>query len=112
MTQDAVPERWRLGPDSLPRGRYVDREFLELEHERLFPRIWQMACREEEVPAVGSFLEYAIGDQSFLVVRVAADEIRAFYNACIHRGTRLGKGSGRVKEFRCPFHGWRYALDG
>jgi phenylpropionate dioxygenase-like ring-hydroxylating dioxygenase large terminal subunit len=112
MTPGAVPERWRLGPDSVPRGRYVDREFLELEYERLFTRVWQMACREEEVPAVGSFLEYAIGDQSFLIVRVAPDEIRAFYNACIHRGARLGRGSGRVKEFRCPFHGWRYALDG
>jgi phenylpropionate dioxygenase-like ring-hydroxylating dioxygenase large terminal subunit len=107
-----VPERWRLGADSVPRGRYVDREFLALEHERLFSRVWQMACREEDVAAVGSFLEYAIGDQSYLVVRVAPDEIRAFYNACIHRGARLGCGSGRVKEFRCPFHGWRYALDG
>jgi nitrite reductase/ring-hydroxylating ferredoxin subunit len=107
-----VPEQWRLGPDFVPRGRYVDREFLALEYERLFSRVWQMACREEEVPAVGSFLEYAIGDQSFLIVRVAEDDIRAFYNACIHRGARLGRGTGRVKELRCPFHGWRYALDG
>ena len=107
-----VPQQWRLGPDFVPRGRYVDRTFLELEYERLFTRIWQMACREEEVPAVGSFLEYTIGDQSFLIVRVAPDEIRAYYNACIHRGARLGRGTGRVKELRCPFHGWRYALDG
>jgi phenylpropionate dioxygenase-like ring-hydroxylating dioxygenase large terminal subunit len=112
MSAHPIPEAWRLAPDFVPRGRYVDREFLALEHERLFTRVWQMACREEEIPAVGSFLEYAVGDQSFLIVRTAPDEIRAFYNACIHRGVRLGRGSGRVKEFRCPFHGWRYALDG
>jgi phenylpropionate dioxygenase-like ring-hydroxylating dioxygenase large terminal subunit len=112
MAPDAVPQQWRLGPDFVPKGRYIDREFLQLEYERLFSRTWQMACREEEIPAVGSFVEYAIGDQSYLVVRASPDEIRAYANSCIHRGARLGRGAGRVKEFRCPFHGWRYALDG
>ena len=109
---NAVPEKWRLRDDFVPKGRYIDREFLQLEYERLFPKVWQMACREEEVPAVGSYLEYAIGDQSILVVRTEADRIQAFHNSCIHRGSQLLQGVGRVREFRCPFHGWRYALDG
>jgi len=107
-----VPKRWRLGEDFVPKGRYVDREFLELEYENLFSKTWQMACRAEEIPSVGSYLEYEIGDQSVLVVRSEADRIRAFYNTCIHRGTQLAKGCGRVSEFRCPFHGWRFGLDG
>ncbi|MGD8871630.1 MAG: aromatic ring-hydroxylating dioxygenase subunit alpha [Gemmatimonadota bacterium] len=113
MTQaDRVPEKWRLGEDFVPKGRYVDPEFLALEYERLFPKVWQMACREEEIPAVGSYLEYSIGDQSILVVRSEANRIQAFHNTCIHRGSQLVQGMGRVKEFRCPFHGWRYALGG
>ncbi len=64
-----IPESWRLGEDFVPRGRYIDREFLELEYERLFPRLWQMACREQEIPEVGCHLEYQIGDQSIAIVR-------------------------------------------
>ncbi|MEJ2206536.1 MAG: aromatic ring-hydroxylating dioxygenase subunit alpha, partial [Gemmatimonadota bacterium] len=108
---NGVPDRWRIGDDFVPKGRYVDRDFLELEYQRLFPKVWQMACREEEVPDVGSYLEYTIGDQSIIVVRTA-EGIRAHHNSCIHRGTRLVRRTGCVAEFRCPFHGWRFSLDG
>jgi Rieske 2Fe-2S family protein len=46
------------------------------------------------------------------VVREAKDSIRAYHNACRHRGTRLARGRGRVGSFICPFHGWRWNLDG
>ncbi len=61
---------------------------------RLWPRTWQVACREEELAAPGDFVEYRIADQSILVVRAGADEIRAYYNSCRHRGTRLAHGCG------------------
>jgi len=109
---EAIPERWRLGPDFVPKGRYVDRAFLELEYTQLFPRSWQMVCREQQLASVGSVVEYGIGDQSVAVVRSAENEVSAFHNACRHRGARLLRGEGRIREFRCPFHGWRYALDG
>jgi len=109
---NGVPEQWRLGDAFVPKGRYVDREFLQLEYDRLFPKVWQMACREEEIPDVGSYLEYKIGDQSIIVVRSGADRIQAFHNSCIHRGSRLIQHAGCATEFRCPFHGWRYSLDG
>ena len=91
----AVPERWRLGESFVPKGRYTDAEFLRLEHERLFPRVWQMACREEELPEAGSFHEYGIGRESVLVVRQPDGGIRAFHNVCRHRGMRLVRGAGR-----------------
>jgi nitrite reductase/ring-hydroxylating ferredoxin subunit len=105
----------RIGQDGfVPKDRYLSQEFADLELERLWPRVWQVACREEEVPNPGDFLEYAIGDQSVLVVRNADGVIRAFHNACVHRGTALADGCGSVGTdgFRCPYHGWRYALDG
>lgn len=108
----AVPERWALGKAFVPKGRYVDVDFARLEHERLFPNVWQMACREEELPTTGSFHEYTIGERSILVVRQPDGTLRAMHNACRHRGMRIIGGSGRVDEFRCRFHGFRYALDG
>lgn len=98
----------------VPRERYFDREFYELEKEHLWPRVWQMACREEEIPQPGDFVEYEICDQSILVVRQPDRSVKAFYNACRHRGTELCKGSGRLGggQIVCPFHGWRWNLDG
>ena len=98
----------------LPKERYVSQAFLELEMERLWPRVWQIACREEELEKPGDFVEYVIGDQSILVLRAEDGRVRAFYNTCRHRGMRLGAGCGHFEDgvIRCPYHGWRYALDG
>jgi phenylpropionate dioxygenase-like ring-hydroxylating dioxygenase large terminal subunit len=109
---EAVPERYRLGDAFVPKGRYLDVEFLKLELERVFPRTWLMACRVEELPGVGNYIEYRIHDRSVLIVRESTDSIRAYHNACRHRGTRLASGRGRVGSIICPFHGWRYNLDG
>src|SRR5262245_19399876 len=78
----------------VPKERYTSREFFDLDMERLWPRVWQMACREEEIPRVGDFLEYVIGDQSVLIVRSAPGVLKAFFNTCPHRGTRLAAGVG------------------
>ncbi|MHB8464331.1 MAG: aromatic ring-hydroxylating oxygenase subunit alpha, partial [Acidimicrobiales bacterium] len=98
----------------IPKHRYIDPEFAALENERLWSRVWQVACREEDVPDVGDFVEYVIGDQSVLIVRVAAEEIGAYGNACRHRATELAMGSGTFAagQIVCPFHGWRWRLDG
>lgn len=108
----AIPERWRLGPAFVPKGRYIDSAFLELELEHLFPRAWLNACRLEEVPDRGSFVEVMIGDDSIVVVNIDGTEVKAYFNSCRHRGTRLVQGRGRIGDFRCPFHAWRWALDG
>ena len=98
----------------VPKERYTTRGFLDLEMTRLWPRVWQIACREEELPSAGDWVEYQIGDQSILIVRGDTGGISAFHNACLHRGTRLAEGHGRFKgeRIRCPYHGWCYALDG
>jgi phenylpropionate dioxygenase-like ring-hydroxylating dioxygenase large terminal subunit len=97
----------------IPKERYTSSAFADLEFERLWPRVWQVACREEQVAAVGDYCEYSIGEESVLVVRSDPETVRAFFNACLHRGTRLVDGCGQVVDtFVCPFHAWRYALDG
>ena len=82
------------GVVTVPGARYTSREFFDLEMERLWPRVWQVACREEEIPNPGDFLEYTIGDQSDPRRPQRRRDIRAFFNACPHRGTRLADGIG------------------
>jgi phenylpropionate dioxygenase-like ring-hydroxylating dioxygenase large terminal subunit len=106
-----VPERWRLHHAFVPKGRYIDRDFLQLELDRLFPRTWLNACRVDEVERVGDYVDFEIGGQSIVVVRTDTG-LKAYFNACRHRGTRLVQGQGRIGEFRCPFHAWRWNLDG
>ena len=104
-----------VGSDGfVPKERYVSQAFLDLEMERLWPRVWQIACREEEVSGAGDFVEYSIGDQSILVVRTDGGRLVAHHNACLHRGTRLASGSGTFDEgsIRCRYHAWRYDLGG
>jgi len=104
-----------VGADGLvPKERYLSREFLDLEMDRLWARVWQVACREEEIAALGDYVEYTIGDQSILVVRSAPDRISAYTNSCLHRGTRLAEAAGNfaVGRIQCRYHGWCYDLDG
>ena len=73
---------------SCPRSATRPRAFAELELERLWPRVWQIACREEELAAPGDFVEYTIGDESIVDrARRATARSHAFHNACLHRGT-------------------------
>ena len=115
---EAVPGvlRWQhwahLGDDDIPLERYTSRAFHELERERMWKRVWQMACREEELPSVGDTVVYDICDTSILLVRSAPDRIQAFYNACLHRGRQLRDQDGPVRELRCAFHGFCWNLDG
>lgn len=100
-------------PERIPKQRYYDEAFFRLENEHFWPRVWQMACRLEEIPEIGDWIEYRILDRSVIVVRTR-DGVKAFHNACVHRGMKLAEGCGNAKGsgFICPFHGWRYGIDG
>jgi phenylpropionate dioxygenase-like ring-hydroxylating dioxygenase large terminal subunit len=100
--------------DRVPKERYLDPDFYALEAEQLWARVWQMACRLEEIPEPFDFVEYEFLDQSIVVVRTEDLGVRAFQNACRHRGVRFVQGAGSCGErgFQCPFHGWRYGPDG
>jgi Rieske 2Fe-2S family protein len=98
----------------LPGRDYHAPEIYELERERIFFRSWFCVGRDEELPEAGCFLTQDVAGESVLVVRRREGDLRAFYNVCRHRGTRLcEQPSGRVSgAFTCPYHAWSYALDG
>lgn len=104
---------WSFIDDAdVPVARYTTREFHELEKEKVWRRVWQMACREEDIPNVGDTCVYDICDMSILVVRSAAETIQAYWNVCLHRGRLLREFDGNATELRCPFHGFCWNLNG
>ena len=108
------PASWLTLPHGVRTGRYTDPVFARLEYERLWSKVWQFAARLDEIPEPGDQTTYDIGDQSVLLVRADKDTIKAFHNACPHRGTALSDGAGHFVKDRiiCPFHGWRWDLRG
>jgi phenylpropionate dioxygenase-like ring-hydroxylating dioxygenase large terminal subunit len=101
-----------LGDDDIPRNRYLSRDVHDLEVQGVWNRVWQAVCRLDEIPDVGDVWVHAIAGRSIIVVRSAPDEVRAFPNACLHRGTQLVSHNGNLSCLRCPFHGFTWELDG
>jgi nitrite reductase/ring-hydroxylating ferredoxin subunit len=109
-------------PERIPTQRYFDEEFYQAEVDHLWPHVWQMACRLEQIPNVGDWVEYSNIGKSVIVVNTR-DGVKAFHNACRHRGVPIAGGRGNETGasdhgncakvgFICPFHGWRWNMDG
>ena len=66
-------------PDAVPSRRYYDEAFYQAEVEHLWPHVWQMACRLEQIPNVGDWVEYSNLGKSALIVRTQ-DGVKAFWD--------------------------------
>jgi phenylpropionate dioxygenase-like ring-hydroxylating dioxygenase large terminal subunit len=99
----------------LDADHYTDERLLRLERDRVLRPSWQFVGHVSDLPAAGTALRFDLLETSVFVLRAADGSLRAFANACRHRGTRLIEGdagtglafcvAGRV---RCPYHGWTY----
>jgi phenylpropionate dioxygenase-like ring-hydroxylating dioxygenase large terminal subunit len=69
-------------------------------------------CPSAALPDVGSYVAREAAGTPLLAVRGADGRVRAFRNACRHRGTQLADAAGCAKAFVCRYHGWTYGLDG
>jgi len=106
---EAAPERSR----PLPGRFYWDPEIFEQERQRIFRRSWQYVGHVSMLPEPGSYIVREILDQSVVVLRDRAGELRAFFNVCQHRAHRLLEGEGRLAAvITCPYHAWAYDLEG
>ena len=103
-----------LDARTLPARFYVDHDHFLGERERFFAGMWVYVGREAEIPRPGDTILREVVDESLIIVRGDDLEIRAFYNVCRHRGTRLLEAPSLCvgKRIQCPYHAWTFDLKG
>jgi len=110
--REGPPEGFPKLPD-LPLGRYTDAHFHALEDEYLFKRVWLYAAHASQLSTAGSYRLCDIAGAPILLVRGDDGAVRAFYNACRHRGAPVVRGEcGNARLLVCQFHSWSYDLCG
>lgn len=114
MPDAAMTEMGNFEPEreTVDYKRYYDPEYARAEFDKIWMKSWIYAAREEDLPNVGDRLPFQMGSKSFLLIRSGADEFKAFYNSCIHRGTQLCHKSESGEKIVCPFHAWEWKIDG
>lgn len=101
------------GLDVVDPSRYHSREFMAKEWQTLWPKVWLLAAVTSDIREAGDYTLYQHGHEEFLIVRQDDLSIKAFYNACPHRGNRVCQVDRGVGDsFTCPFHGWRFGGNG
>jgi glycine betaine catabolism A len=103
-----------VAPKTLPAHYYTDPHHFGQELEHFFCQMWVCAGRASEIPNAGDYFVREIADESVIVTRDENHSLRAYFNVCRHRGTRIcadarGHFPGRIQ---CGYHGWTYGLDG
>ncbi|MDO7842181.1 aromatic ring-hydroxylating oxygenase subunit alpha [Sphingomonas immobilis] len=101
-----------LGSGPIPASRYFSRDYAALEKEKMWSKVWQFACWGHDIPNPGDIHVYRILDRSVLVVRQRDGSVKAFVNACLHRGRELCETHTHQNELKCPYHYFTWGLDG
>ena len=98
---------------AMPQGFYTCPQVFEADCRAVFGREWMLAAHISEIPEPGDYVLFDALDDSVIICRDAAGQVRAFANVCRHRGSRLCIApKGNVRRFTCPYHAWAYNLDG
>jgi phenylpropionate dioxygenase-like ring-hydroxylating dioxygenase large terminal subunit len=105
-TTDLATRTWRE-----PVANYVSEQRLAAEIE-LLRSLPVPFCPSAALTPNGSYLAREAAAVPIVVTRDDDGVIRAFRNACRHRGTQLVTGQGCAPSLVCPYHGWVYRLNG
>lgn len=98
---------------TIPAPWYFDPGIAELERASIFSATWQVVGRADQVHANGQFFTADLAGEPLVVVRGEDGQLRAFYNVCRHHAAAVvTEAQGDAKQFRCPYHGWTYGIDG
>ncbi|MCP3730326.1 aromatic ring-hydroxylating dioxygenase subunit alpha [Sphingomonas sp. MG17] len=101
----------------VPVEPYRSPDFFKLEKERIFKRAWLNIAHANDVAKPGEYIvkDIAAADAKVIIVRGKDGVIRAFYDVCPHRGSKIsppGADSGCVRSLKCRYHSWNFDLDG
>ena len=98
---------------SLDQRFYKDESIFDLEKNHIFYDSWIFIGHESQIPNKGDYFVYKLLDEEIIVLRNKENEVKAFFNVCRHRGSRIClEESGNTSRFSCPYHSWTYNLDG
>jgi Rieske 2Fe-2S family protein len=98
---------------SLPQKYFVSPELFAEEQKKIFSNDWLLVGHQSQIAKAGDYFVIEVAGESLIVIRDSKSEIRAFYNVCRHRGTRLKEDAcGHASAIQCPYHAWTYGLDG
>jgi choline monooxygenase len=98
---------------TIPAPWYRDPRVAELERNSVFRATWQVVGRADQVREKGQFFTADVASEPIVIVRGEDERLRAFYNVCRHHAAAVvPEAAGRAKQFRCPYHGWTYGIDG
>jgi len=105
---DPLEEAW-----TIPAPWYFDERIAALERASVFSSTWQVVGRADQVRNNGEFFTAELAGEPLLVARGEDGQLRAFYNVCRHHAAAVvTEAHGCAKQFRCPYHGWTYGIDG
>ncbi|WP_405845602.1 aromatic ring-hydroxylating dioxygenase subunit alpha [Streptomyces sp. NBC_01518] len=98
---------------SLPPGAFASTELYELEREKIFRQGWILVAHTDQLASPGQYLALDIAGEQVLVTRGRDDLLHAVSPVCRHRLMPLVEpGEGHTQDLTCPYHLWRYDLDG
>jgi Rieske 2Fe-2S family protein len=107
-------DTYLAGARTMPRDRYTSDDILRDERERIFAREWNCIGRSSRLTKPGEFVVHSVAGESLIILRDRGNDLRAYFNVCRHRGTRLcNLAAGHFSEtIQCPYHAWTYSIDG
>jgi choline monooxygenase len=106
--QDPLDHAW-----TIPSPWYFDKQIEELEQQSVFAKTWQVVGRADQAQNKGDFFTGDLAGEPIVVARGEDGVLRAFYNVCRHHAAAVvTQAEGSAKQFRCPYHGWTYGIDG
>ncbi len=99
---------------NLPREYFVSEEIFQTELKKVFSRQWLYAGQTSQVPNPGDYYVRDVGPESLIICRDSSGRLRAYFNVCRHRGSRIcgADESGNTNRFSCPYHRWTYNVAG
>ncbi len=98
---------------TLPRELYVSEAAFQFDADVMLKSVWLYACTVAHVKQAGDYFLFELGSNSIIIVRGRDQQVRAFWNSCRHRGSRICEQQrGRAPRLMCPYHQWTYGLDG
>ena len=94
----------------LPSGMFVERERF-IQDKEFITRSPHVIAYASEIKR-GHYLARSVAGIPVLLVRDNEDQLRAFLNACAHRGACVAHGGGKAQRFKCSYHAWCYDQKG